>query len=226
MHPTTHRAASPRSRSDASPSDEALLSGLSQGDPVAGSTFVRRYQRRVYGLARSIVSDPTQAEEVAQEALIRAWRHAGSYDARRGSVSTWVLTITRNLAVDALRRKGAQPADPQAVIFLEQPAHGSMPEDAATVTDETNRVRTALFRLPSEQRRALVLATFYGYTAREISQAEAIPLGTAKARVRRGLMKVRSLLRQYETTADAQSTHPTNAVFIPEHKQPMKGTSR
>ena len=98
--------------------------------------------------------------------------------------------------MDALRRKGAQPADPRAVIFLEQPAHGSMPEDAATVTDETNRVRTALSRLPSEQRRALVLSAFYGYTAREISQAEAIPLGTAKARVRRGLMKVRSLLGQ------------------------------
>ena len=156
---------------------------------------------------------------------IRAWRHARSYDSRRGSVSTWVLTITRNLAVDALRRKGAQPADPRAVIFLDQPAHGSMPEDTATVTDETNRVRTALSRLPVEQRRALVLAAFYGYTAREISQAEAIPLGTAKARVRRGLMKVRSLL-QDETTAGAQSTHPTTAVFIPEHKQPMKGTSR
>ena len=185
---------------------------------------MRRYQRRVYGLARGIVSDPTQAEEVAQEALIRAWRHAGSYDSRRGSVSTWVLTITRNLAVDALRRKGAQPADPRAVIFLDQPAHGSMPEDTATVTDESNRVRSALSRLPVGQRRALVLAAFYGYTAREISQAEAIPLGTAKARVRRGLMKVRSLL-QGETTAGAQSTHPTTAVFIPEHNQPMKETS-
>ena len=216
MHPITHSATAPRSRSDDSPSDEALLFGLGQGDPVAGTTFVRRYQGRVYGLARSIVGDSTQAEEVAQEALIRAWRRASSYDARRGSVSTWVLTITRNLAVDALRRKGARPADPQAVIFLEQPACGSMPEDAATVTDETNRVRTALSRLPSEQRRALVLSALYGYTAREISQAEAIPLGTAKARVRRGLMKVRSLLDQAETSG-CQSMHPTTAVSIPEH---------
>ena len=225
MHATTHRATSLRSLSDDGRSDEALLSGLGHGDPDAGTTFVRRYQGRVYGLARGIVGDPTQAEEIAQEALIRAWRHADSYDSRRGSVSTWVLTITRNLAVDSLRRKGAQPADPRAVIFLDQPAHGSMPEDTATVTDETNRVRNALSRLPVEQRRALVLAAFYGYTAREISQAEVIPLGTAKARVRRGLMKVRSLL-QDETTAGAQSTHPTTAVFIPEHKQPMKGASR
>ena len=215
MDPTTHRATSPRSRSDDGPSDEVLFFGLGRGDPEAGTTFVRRYQARVYGLAHSIVGDPTQAEEIAQEALIRVWRHAHSYDPRRGSVSTWVLTITRNLAVDALRRKGAQPADPGAAIFLDQPAHGSMPEDAAIVTDEAIRVRTALSRLPSEQRRALLLAAFYGYTAREISQAEAIPLGTAKTRVRRGLRKVRSLLRQDQTTAGVQSTHPTTAYPSP-----------
>ena len=216
MQPTTHTATPPRSRSDDSPSDEALLLGLCQGDPGAGKTFVRSYQSRVYGLARSIVGDPTQAEDVAQEALIRAWRHAGSYDARRGSVSTWVLTITRNLAVDTLRRKCAQPTDPRAVIFMDQPAHESMPEDTATVADETNRVRTALSRLPVEQRRALLLAAFYGYTAREISDAEAIPLGTAKARVRRGLMNVRSHLGHDETFAangTSARSHPTTAPY-------------
>ncbi len=215
MYPTAHRASLPRSQPDDGPSDEALLFGLGHGDPEAGVTFVRRYQGRVYGLAHSIVGNPTQAEEIAQEALIRAWRHAHSYDPRRGSVFTWVLTITRNLAVDTLRRKGAQPADPRTAIFLNQPAHGSMPEDAAIVTDETLRVRTALSRLPSEQRRALLLAAFYGYTAREISQAEAIPLGTAKTRVRRGLTKVRSLLREDQTTAGVQSTNPTTAYSSP-----------
>ncbi len=216
MNRSTHRAASPRPRSDDRPSDETLLIGLTRRDPGAEGTFVCRYQGRVYGLARGIVGDPIEAEEIAQEALIRVWRNARSYDSRRGSVSTWVLTITRNLAVDTLRRKGAQPADPRAAIFLNQPAPGSTPEDTVTVTDETNRVRTVLSRLPVEQRRALVLAAFYGYTAREISQAEAIPSGTAKARVRLGLMKVRSLL-QGETTAGAQSTNPTTTSFIPEH---------
>jgi RNA polymerase sigma factor (sigma-70 family) len=215
MHPPSHRVTPPRSGSDDSLSDEALLFGLDQGDPGVGITFVRRYQGRVYGLAHSIMRDPTQAEEIAQEALVRAWRHAHSYDPGRGSVSTWVLTITRNLAVDTLRRKGAQLADPRAAIFLDQPAHGSMPEDAAIVTDETIRVRKALSRLPSEQRRALLLAAFYGYTAREISQAEAIPLGTAKTRVRRGLAKVRSLLRQDQTSAGVQSTQPTTAYSSP-----------
>ncbi len=109
MHPTTQTARSPRPSSDESPTDEALLAGLGRGDSGMGTIFVRRHQRRVYGLARSIVGDPTQAEEVAQEALIRAWRHAGSYDPRRGSVPTWVLTITRNLAVATLRRNGDPP---------------------------------------------------------------------------------------------------------------------
>jgi RNA polymerase sigma factor (sigma-70 family) len=204
MQPIAHVATSPRSQPDRKSSDQALLMGLSRGDPGAASAFVHQYQRRVYGLARSIVGDRAQAEEVAQEALIRAWRKAGSYDSRRGSVSTWVLTITRNLAVDSLRRKGAQPADPRALIFLDQPAHGPAPEDAATAADETNRVRTALFDLPVEQRRALVLAAFYGYTAREIARTEAIPLGTAKSRVRLGLKKVRSLLGRDESQVEAR----------------------
>ncbi len=201
MHTTSHQAISPRScgddePSDDEPSDEALLVGLGRGDPGAGGAFVRRFQRRVYGLAKSIVGDPTQAEDIAQEALSRAWRHAQTYDSRRGSVSTWVLTMTRNLAVDTLRRKGAEPADPRAVIFLDQPAQGPVPEEAATIADDANRVRTALGQIPVEQRRALVLAAFYGYTAREISDTEAIPLGTAKTRVRSGLIRVRALLGQ------------------------------
>src|SRR5207302_7260205 len=131
------------------------------GDPGAGGAFVRRYHRRVYGLANSIVWDPTHAEDIAQEALSRAWRHAGSYDSRRGSVATWVLTMTRNLAVDTLRRKTAEPVDPRAVIFFHQPARGRTPEEAASVADEANRVRAALSQLSVEQRRALVLAAYY-----------------------------------------------------------------
>lgn len=221
MQPATHVATSPRCRTNKRTSDQVLVEGLGRGDPGAVSAFVHQYQRRVYGLARTIVGDPTKAEEVAQEALIRAWRHAGSYDSRRGSVSTWVLTITRNLAVDSLRRKGAQPADPRAPIFLDQQAHRSMPEDVATVAEETNRVRVALLDLPVEQRRALVLAAFYGYTAREISRAEAIPLGTAKSRVYQGLKKVRSLLARDETRVEAGAANylaPATAVFVSDQK--------
>lgn len=201
MSPSSCLTIPPGPRTENGSCDEALVLGLGQADPDAAGAFVHRYQRRVYGLARSIVRDPAQAEEIAQEALIRAWRHAGAYDARRGSLSTWVLTITRNVAVDALRRKAAEPTDPQALIFLDQPARGSMPDEVATLTDETERVKAALARLPREQRRAILLATFYGYTAKEISQTEAIPLGTAKSRIRWGLRKMRSLLEEDEPSS-------------------------
>src|SRR4051812_46023868 len=84
-------------------SDEALLAALAAGDEEAAVAFVRRYQRRVYGLAVTLLGDRDLADDVAQEAMVRAWRHAAAFDVRRGSVSTWLLAITRNLAIDALR---------------------------------------------------------------------------------------------------------------------------
>src|SRR5690349_15919990 len=81
--------------------DPELLERMAAADEPATAEFVRRFQRRVYGLALTIVVDPAAAEDVAQEALLRAWRHAGAYDPRRGSVVTWLLTITRNAAIDA-----------------------------------------------------------------------------------------------------------------------------
>ncbi|HEX6336083.1 MAG TPA: sigma-70 family RNA polymerase sigma factor [Jiangellaceae bacterium] len=84
-------------------SDESLLAGMAAGDVGAAATFVRRFQARVYGLALAVVGIAPDAEEVAQEAFMRAWRHAGNFDPRRGRVSTWLLTITRNVAIDKLR---------------------------------------------------------------------------------------------------------------------------
>ena len=175
-------------------SDEALLAGLGVGQADTGAAFVRRYQRRVFGLALSIVSDPGLAEDVAQEALAKAWRHAQAYDARRGSVATWLLTITRNLAIDALRLRRAQPTDPEVLVALELPSPSSDPVDLATSQDDAERIRAAVGRLPLDQRRALVLAAFHGRTAKEISATEDIPLGTAKTRIRSGLLKLRTML--------------------------------
>jgi hypothetical protein len=87
-------------------SDESLVAGLAAGDTNATEAFIARFQRRVYGLARAITRDDVLAEDVAQEALLRAWRHASAYDARRGSVVTWLLTITRNLAIDQVGIRG------------------------------------------------------------------------------------------------------------------------
>lgn len=181
-------------------SDEALLAGLATGDREAALSFVRRYQRRVYGLALTIVSDEGRAEDVAQEAFVRAWRSAAAYDPRRGSVATWLLTITRNLAIDALRVERARPADATAVIDLSLAATGPSPDEVAGQGDEVARVAAAVARLPSDQRRALVLASMYGRTAREISELDGIPLGTAKTRIRTAVLRLREELGTEEHT--------------------------
>lgn len=193
--PELRRSPDRRSTDDAGAgshlSDEALLRVLSSGDPHLGAAFVRRFQGRVYGLARSLVGDTGLAEDVAQEAFLRAWRHAPVFDPRRGQVATWLLTITRNLAIDAVRRRRAVPVDPGVLIELDLRAGAACPEEVAVGADAASRLRSAIRRLPVEQRRAVVLAAFYARTAQEISAAEGIPLGTAKTRIRSGMAKLR-----------------------------------
>jgi RNA polymerase sigma factor (sigma-70 family) len=177
---------------DSGPTDEALLAGMAVGDHAAAVTFVRRYQRRVFGLAYSMTSDSGVAEEVAQEAMIRVWRHAPVFDARRGSVTSWVLTITRNLTIDALRMRRAVPTDPDDFAASAMMSMEHNPEDAILRGDVRQVVRVALSGLPPEQRRAVVLAAVYGRTALEVSEEEGIPLGTAKTRIRSGLIRLRA----------------------------------
>jgi RNA polymerase sigma factor (sigma-70 family) len=174
--------------------DEALLAGMAMGDQSAAVVFVRRYQRRVFGLAYSMTSDASVAEEVAQEALIRVWRHAPVFDRRRGSVTSWVLTITRNLTIDALRMRRAVPTDPDDFVASAMLSLEHNPEDAVLRSDTGDVVRAALSELPPEQRRAVVLAAVYGRTAQEISDEESIPLGTAKTRIRTGLLRLRAAI--------------------------------
>src|SRR3984885_13612231 len=135
--------------------DKAPPPGVAVGDQAAAVTFTRRYQRRVFGLAYSMTSDAGVAEDVAQEAMIRVWRHAPVFDPRRGSVTSWVLTITRNLAIDALRLRRAVPPAPDdfAATALTSSEHN--PEDAVRRGDVRHIVRTALKVLPDEQRRAV-----------------------------------------------------------------------
>ena len=164
---------------------------MAVGDDRAGLTFVRRYQRRLYGLALGIVGDAGDAEDVAQEAFIRIFRHAPVFDARRGTVSTWALTITRNLAIDSIRVRRGVPTDPDDRVFLELTSTERQPDAAAVTRDEISRLRSALAGLPLDQRRVVVLAALYGRTAADIAEGESIPLGTAKSRIRIGMTKLR-----------------------------------
>jgi RNA polymerase sigma factor (sigma-70 family) len=178
--------------------DDALLAAFAVGDPDAAALFVRRYQRRVFGLARSIVDERALAEDLTQEAFVRAWRHAASYDPRRGSVASWLLAITRNLALDAWRSRRTDPLGKRAVagrVDRILDVDGD-PAGAAERRDEVDRLILAIRRVPSPQRRAVVLAALGGLTAKEVSESEGVPLGTAKTRIRTGLLALRDLLRE------------------------------
>ena len=177
------------------PSDEALLAGYATGDPRTAAAFVRRFQGRVYGLALTIVRQPALAEEVAQETFTRVYRHAGNYDARKGRVSTWLLSIARNLAIDVTRLKRLDPVDPEVIeaeVTIDFQSPGA--DETALQPDERDQLRAAIGELPDDQRRAIVLAAYLGRTAREISDLDDVPLGTVKTRIRTAMLKLRSEL--------------------------------
>jgi RNA polymerase sigma-70 factor (ECF subfamily) len=186
-------------RAKGSTRDERLLADLVRGEPGADRAFVRRFQHRVYGLAWVIVGDRAQAEEVAVDALSRASLRATAYSPGQGTVTAWVLGITRERAMEERRRHRRGP-DGAAAVFSRSPgvfAQLGAPEaEDELVGERAAAVRTALSQVPVEQRRALVLAAVYGCTAQEISEIEGVPLGTARARTRSGLAGMNVLLRQ------------------------------
>lgn len=174
--------------------DAALLAGLATDDPDVAAAFVRRFERAVYGMAISITRDAALAEDVSQEAFLRAWGAAASYDIRRASVLTWLLTITRNAAIDALRTRRPTPTD-DAILdqLLDETARSEPdPEQTALHRVETERAIGHLHRLSPDQARAVVMAVLGGCTAAEVAEREGIPLGTAKSRIRDGLRRMRA----------------------------------
>jgi RNA polymerase sigma-70 factor (ECF subfamily) len=179
-------------------SDEALVAGLAAGDPDATAALVRRFEGRVYGLALSIARQPEAAAEVAQDAFVRAWRYAASFDPRRGSAAAWLLGIARNVALDHLRALGRR---------LDRPAHDPDglfanlvgDDDLVSPHDDLATVAAELRALPVEQRETLMAAAYYGFTAREISEAWDVPLGTVKTRLRLAMHRLRSVLAEVST---------------------------
>lgn len=176
--------------------DGALLAAMADGDRNAGSVFVRRHQRAVYGLAATMCRDSRLAEDISQQTFERVWKHAGSYDARRGSVRVWILTITRRLCIDVFRSTRPVPVDPMELLDL-LPRAGGAVEDRAIEHVEVRRLRAALLELPEAQLRVLLHASLGGCTASEIAELEQIPIGTAKTRLRAALLRLRA---EFSTT--------------------------
>lgn len=177
--------------------DDTLLAGFNAGEPELTVAFVRRFQARVFGVALAVIGEATAAEDVAQQAFERAWRHGHTYDARRGSVGTWLAAITRNLAIDAMRVRRPLPVDAAAMLDRVA-ADGHGPEHAALAGESARELVAALHRLPREQARAVVLAGIAGLSASQVACSEGIPLGTAKTRIRTAMHHLRTALSQSE----------------------------
>jgi RNA polymerase sigma-70 factor (ECF subfamily) len=143
-----------------------------------------------------VLDDPGRAEDAVQEAFLRIWNHASSFDARRGSLRTWLLTSVRNRSIDYLRGRGAherQELELQQVLAEDAPR--SDPWREVSLSLERSAIREAMTNLPAEQRQAVELAYFGGYSHREIADMTRVPLSTVKGRMRLALEKLSSYLQ-------------------------------
>jgi RNA polymerase sigma-70 factor (ECF subfamily) len=174
------------------PSLEALLSRSGAGDTEAFAALYEELAPRVYGLALKVLRDPHQAEEVAQEAFLQIWQSAARFDPARGSARTWALTLTHRRAVDRVRASEAARARDIKDARLSLQAPRDVTSLAAHASFEAQRVRAVLATMTTKQRQVIELAYWGGHTHSEISQLLQIPLGTAKARIRDGLIRLRA----------------------------------
>ena len=168
--------------------EEQLVQGLLAGDEDAIRALYARFGRPVYSMGYRILGNGEAAEELAQDVFLTAWRKAARFDPARGRLSTWLMTIAHNLAVDRLRRENGVRR-PTLVLVDEVPETAGEPEEDILL--ERDAALRALESLSDAERRLLARAYFRGLTAREISEADGIPLGTVKTRLRAALIKVR-----------------------------------
>lgn len=177
------------------PPADLLLAQVAGGDEAAFERLYPLVAGAVYGLALRIVRNPALAEEVSQDVLVDVWRQAPRFDRSRGSATAWVLTMAHRRAVDRVRREESQARRLReaAAVTPTEPADDAVVDEVAR-TWEAARVRRALTGLTELQREAIDLAYFSGYTHQQVATALGIPLGTAKTRIRDGLIRLRDAL--------------------------------
>ena len=179
---------------DAAARAAELLRRSARGDQQAFAELYDQMADRVYGLCLRVVRDPSQAEEVVQEAMLEVWRTATRFDSARGSAAAWILTITHRKAVDRVRSAEASTRRDTTYHQQNQAVEHDTTADAAQASIEAGRVRKALATLTPVQREALELAYFGGYTHTEVAAMLDLPLGTAKTRIRDGLIRLRDAM--------------------------------
>src|SRR5213595_2801778 len=173
-------------------SDEAVVALIARSDEQALAELYDRFGRVAYGLALRVLRDEALAEDAVQEAFFTAWRTADAFVPERAKASTWLLTLVHRRAVDLVRREDRRRTEP-LTESVEPPSMGSA-EDDAWLRFERERVQTALKRLPDQQREALELAYYGGFTQSELAERLGEPVGTIKSRMFTGLARLRELL--------------------------------
>lgn len=175
--------------------EAALLARIAGGDRDAFRALYARYSGPLFSLAMRMVGDRGEAEELLQDAFMKLWRNAGTYDARKSQPFTWAVTIMRRTCIDWLRKRRRAPL--MASLDLETsfvPRSTDSPSRSATANDDAERVRQALSALPATQRGAIELALFSSLTHAEIAETLHQPIGTVKSWIRRGLVDLRASL--------------------------------
>jgi RNA polymerase sigma-70 factor, ECF subfamily len=175
--------------------DAAILRRIVERDPRGVELLYERYSGIAFALAYRLLGERGGAEDVVQEAFLNVWRQGATYDTRRGTVRTWLLTIVHHRAIDQMRSaRSKSSADTVIDDAMPLPAKEDTWTEVVRGLDH-DRVREAMAALPPEQRQVVDLAYFGGYTQSEIAQRVGIPLGTVKGRTRLALDKLRDLLR-------------------------------
>ena len=176
--------------------DAELFEQVRQGDTTAFATFFDRHSQLLFNVALRVLGNPHDAEDALAEASVLVWERAPLYDPMFGKPVSWAITLTRNKAIDRLRSRQRKAIVHDAAAIEAGFGAETEPEaPQAAMTSETAAfLRTALEVLPTEQRRAIDLAFFGGLTQLEISELLGVPLGTVKARIRRGMLTLRDAL--------------------------------
>ncbi len=178
--------------------DADLLRRIARDDREAFAQLYDRFSRPLYATALRVLNNPAEAEDIVQDVFLALWEKAASFESTRGSAFAWAVTLTRNRAIDRIRMRNRR-----AELLSQTTAEdaGTQPSDAGPDSatrllfkEQTGAVRAAVAALPPEQQRAVELAFFSGLTQQEIDARLQEPLGTVKARIRRGLLKLREIL--------------------------------
>ncbi|MDQ3006938.1 MAG: sigma-70 family RNA polymerase sigma factor [Chloroflexota bacterium] len=181
------------------PDDIQLIKLIARSRQDAIDELYERYKRLVFTVAFAIVGDQSVAEEITLDVFVQVWQKADSYRPELAKVSTWMIAITRNHAIDILRRQRSRPETNSVHWEDRSVQNGPLIHNLEQQIESTLKkemVRNALAQLPEDQREALALAYFKGYTQSQISEALKQPLGTIKTRIRLGMQKLRKLLEE------------------------------